>query len=79
MDEGKRWQHHATLTAWIPRGHRGEFARQLGISGGHLDQLCAGHRAPTGELCVAIERATLGRVTRAELRPDLFGPLEAEG
>lgn len=29
------------------------------------------------EHCAAIEKATAGKITRHELRPDVFGPIEA--
>lgn len=35
-----------------------------------------GARVPA-EHCAAIERATAGKITRQDLRPDVFGPLEA--
>ncbi len=78
MDE-KNWPQHEALAAWIPRGMRGAFATQIGVSGSHLGKMCSGHHPPSPELCVTIERATLGRVTRLMLRPDLFGDLTEAG
>ncbi len=66
------------LTDYIPRGHRPEFAKQVDVSTGYLNRLCSGHERASADLCVRIERATLGRVTRVDLRPDLFGDLSAE-
>jgi DNA-binding transcriptional regulator YdaS (Cro superfamily) len=64
-----------TLRDYIPRGKREAFAGQLGVSVGFLAQLCSGLAKPSAVLCVDIERVTLGKVTRVELRPDLFGDL----
>jgi len=48
------------------------FAVQLGVSRVYLSQLAARQdgRVPSADLCVRIERATAGKVTRADLRPD---------
>jgi DNA-binding transcriptional regulator YdaS (Cro superfamily) len=55
-----------------PRGSKAEMAQYLGISPTWLGQLLSGVRLASPKLAVAIERATQGLVTRAELRPDLF-------
>lgn len=50
------------------------LARQLGVGRVYLTQLVqrTDGRVPSPQLCVQIERATRGAVTRAELRPDDF-------
>ena len=55
-----------------PRGTPAELAATLGISIVYLHQLAARQdgRVPSPALCLAIERATNGVVTRHELRPD---------
>jgi DNA-binding transcriptional regulator YdaS (Cro superfamily) len=55
-----------------PRGAKAEMAQHLGISPTWLGQLLSGVRLASPKLSVAIEKATQGLVTRAELRPDLF-------
>jgi DNA-binding transcriptional regulator YdaS (Cro superfamily) len=56
----------------LPRGGSTAFASGLGISPVYLLQLAAGQggRKPSPELCVQIERATGGDVTRRDLRDD---------
>lgn len=56
----------------LPHGGVSEMASNLGISNVYLLQLAArqGGRKPSPELCVQIERATSGKVTRRDLRPD---------
>lgn len=48
------------------------FAEQLGVGRVYLTQLVqrTDGRVPSPQLCVQIERATNGQVTRADLRPD---------
>lgn len=63
-----------TLRAMLqPRGSRVEFARRVDVSDVHLRRLLVGMMRPSVELCIRIERETEGRVTRADLRPDIFG------
>ena len=54
----------------LPRGSKAALAVQTWMA-----QIISGREAPGPELCKAIEVHTYGRVTRAELRPDLFGSL----
>jgi len=79
MDETKTWPHHGVLRDWIPRGRRDLFAARIGLSEHTLNAYCAGQRVPSGELCLAIEVATLGKLTRLDLRPDLFGDVTEAG
>lgn len=54
-------------------GSQSELARRIGKKQGHVWYwLHSGRAAP--DVCQAIERATDGVVTAAELRPDVFGP-----
>lgn len=50
------------------------LAQQLGVGRVYLTQLVqrTDGRVPSPQLCVQIERATGGQVTRADLRPDDF-------
>ncbi|MGH8562738.1 MAG: transcriptional regulator [Gammaproteobacteria bacterium] len=55
--------------------HRGQgdvLAASIGTSLGYLSQVAHGHRLAGIRTIVAIERATGGKVTAADLRPDLF-------
>ncbi len=55
--------------------HRGRgstliLAKQLGVRPASISQWCAGTRKVPMKRCIAIEQATGGAVTRADLRPD---------
>ena len=54
----------------IPIGKRDAFASKCGTSVGYLRKVCSTKQRIGPELCVAIERATNGAVTRRDLRPD---------
>lgn len=54
-------------------GNQTRLARKIGKGQAHVAMwLKRGRVAPTA--CIAIETAVDGRVTRYELRPDVFGP-----
>lgn len=61
-----------TYTDNLPHGGMAELARKCGISPIYLSQLAARQdgRVPGPVLAGVIERATGGKVSRAELRPD---------
>jgi len=64
-----------TLTEYFstePRGGKSEMAEYLRITPTWLGLIMRGARKASPELCVRIERATGGLVTREELRPDIF-------
>jgi DNA-binding transcriptional regulator YdaS (Cro superfamily) len=69
--------HNMHLREWL-KANPGQtltaLARQLGVGRVYLTQLVqrTDGRVPSPQLCVQIERATGGKVTRAELRPDDF-------
>lgn len=54
-------------------GNASALARALRIKPPSVAEWRARNRVPA-ERCLAIERATNGRVTKHELRPDVFGP-----
>jgi DNA-binding transcriptional regulator YdaS (Cro superfamily) len=56
-----------------PRGAKVELARKLGITKTWMSLLTSGRQVPSPELAHSIERHTLGKVKRQDLRPDLFG------
>jgi hypothetical protein len=56
-----------------PTGAVSEMAVHLGITPTWMSVLIHdSKRRPSADLCVRIEKATQGLVTRKELRPDLF-------
>ena len=58
----------------LERGGIGDFAAKIGITPVYLSQLAAEQdgRAPSPSLCLVIESATNGKVTRQDLRPGDF-------
>jgi DNA-binding transcriptional regulator YdaS (Cro superfamily) len=58
-----------------PRGSKVKFAKAVRISKTWLALVINGHRQPSAELAVDMEKETKGKVTRKELRPDIFGKL----
>lgn len=54
---------------------QGAFAKRLGVTQGAVWQWISGESRITAERAVQIETETGGEVSRAELRPDLFGSL----
>ena len=62
----------ALLRAVTLAGSQSALARRIGKSPAHVAQwLRRGRVGPT--VCIAIETAVGGQVTRYELRPDVFG------
>jgi DNA-binding transcriptional regulator YdaS (Cro superfamily) len=55
-----------------PRGAKQELAARLGITPTWMGLLISGRRQCSAELAKRIEKATKGKVTRKDLRPDLF-------
>jgi DNA-binding transcriptional regulator YdaS (Cro superfamily) len=55
-----------------PRGAKLEMAQYLGVSATWLSLILKGTKRPSAGLCLRIEQATQGLVTRVELRSDLF-------
>jgi len=49
------------------------LAEKLGVTQGLVHQWLRGLTRITAERAIEIERATGGKVTREELRPDVFG------
>jgi len=58
-------------------GSQSELARRVGVRQGTLWKWLKKGIAPA-EHVLAIERATNGKVTRYQLRPDVFGPDSAQ-
>lgn len=54
-------------------GSQKALAEQLCVSSPFLSQMTHGVRQIPPRLCLPIEQATGGKVTRYELRPDIFG------
>jgi len=55
-----------------PMGAVNEMAEYLGITPTWLSILIHGHKRPSPELAVKLEKATQGLVKREVLRPDLY-------
>jgi len=58
------------------RGEQRRLANLLNISPTWMNLLVSGKRDCSPELALAIEQATNGKVTRQELRPDLFSDIK---
>lgn len=54
----------------LDRGDAKKLAAELGVSSSYLSQMASGRSSISPRRCVEIERATKGRVSRQELRPD---------
>lgn len=52
------------------------IARRAECSAGTLYMIARGHKTASAKLSLRIEQATGGKVTRHDLRPDVFGPAE---
>ena len=57
----------------LPHGSKAELAGKLGITKTWLSLIISGKKMPSGPLCNMIQKLTDGKVSRAALRPDLFG------
>lgn len=55
-------------------GSQAELARRIGKKQAHIWNWLNRDKQLPAEVVLAIEGATEGRVTRHELRPDIFGP-----
>ena len=53
-----------------------EFAQACGVSQGLISQFLTGAKRPGWRTCQKIEQITNGQVTRQQLRPDIFEPVE---
>lgn len=56
-----------------PYGSKVELAKKLGITKTWMSQLISGREKCSPSMAVKIEQMTDGVVTRADMRPDLFG------
>lgn len=66
------------LKTYLENNTQTDLARQLGVSQGLIHQWVTGKTRITGERAKQIELATMKKITRRELRPDLFGDDEAD-
>lgn len=53
------------------------LAKQLGVNPSLISQWVTGRLKVAARHCLSIELATVGAVTRYDLRPDVFGPAPA--
>ncbi|QHJ84180.1 MAG: hypothetical protein [Bacteriophage sp.] len=56
----------------LPRGGKSKFAQEIGISKSFLRQLELGIAKIPIQVAKKIESCTSGKVTKAELRPDVW-------
>ncbi|WP_153940371.1 transcriptional regulator [Acidithiobacillus thiooxidans] len=63
------------LISYLDEFGNSALAQALGVTPSLISQWKTGRRNISPESAIRIERATAGAVTRAELRPDIFGPL----
>lgn len=61
------------LHKYIKTTTQAEFASRLNVTQGLISQWIVGKTRVTAERAIQIEKVTNGIVSRAELRPDLFG------
>ena len=54
------------------------LAEKLGVTPALVSQWLSGETRITAERAVQIDQTTNGAVSRSELRPDIFGPLNNE-
>lgn len=59
-----------TYLSELDRGGKSKFADSIGISISYLSQLSSGLASISPARCTSIEKATDGKVTRRDLRPD---------
>lgn len=57
----------------IHGGTQSSFAKACGVSQGLVSQFLCGAKKPGWKTCQKIELITRGKVTRHQLRPDIFG------
>jgi len=60
-------------------GTQGRLAALLGKQQGHVGKWLHRDKKVPADMCLAIERVTGGKVTRYELRPDVFGDPPSKG
>lgn len=63
----------------LSRDEREAFAQKVSRAGsvGYLYLVAGGHRRASAELARKIEECSAGKVTRLELRPDIYGDVVA--
>lgn len=65
-----------TLQEFLEKAGKGaasRLAKKIGVPASNVSMWKHKKQKPSGSKCKAIESATLGAVTRKELRPDIFG------
>jgi DNA-binding transcriptional regulator YdaS (Cro superfamily) len=64
----------ALVTAKNILGSEAAVASAVGVKQPSVNYILRRGKKVPAEWCIAIERATDGRITRSQLRPDLFPP-----
>lgn len=62
------------LATFVRQHGQQDAAETLGVSQSAISHWLRGRKPITGERAIKIEERTGGKVTRYELRPDMFGP-----
>lgn len=60
----------------LGKSNRELFANNVGVSVMYLYQIASGFRKASADVCVLIEKHSSGQVTRIDLRPEWFGPID---
>lgn len=67
------YQQHMNLKSYLTQIDPVALAKAAGTKPVYLSQLASGHRKASHKLAKRIEHASKGKVTRQDLRPDIFG------
>jgi len=67
------------IAAAVGEGSQGEFARLVGCGQQTISDFIRGTRRPSASMALKIEKATKGKITRHDLRADIFGPAPRKG
>lgn len=57
----------------MPAEGRAAYAAAAGTKAVYLSHIARGHRRPSAKLAIRLAEHSGGRLTRADLRPDLWG------
>lgn len=60
----------------LNKSDRELIAKKAGTTDDYLFQIAGGHRNPSAALAKKLEIASGGVITRADLRPDIFGDID---
>ncbi len=61
------------LADYLKGKKQADFAAKVGVTQGMISHWLAGRCRVTAEMAQVIEKATRGKITRHDLRPDIYG------